>query len=74
LADKISALIDRIGLKKQCAISGGGGLNIGLIKSIEDKLGIQLLVPPQPQVITALGAAILAEERERLAAFPQITK
>jgi len=62
LADKISALVDKVGLEEQCAISGGGGLNIGLIKRVEEKLGVQLLVPPQPQQITALGAAIIAED------------
>jgi predicted CoA-substrate-specific enzyme activase len=62
LAEKISALIDRIGLEKQCAITGGGGLDVGLIKSVERKLKIQLLVPTQPQIITALGASIMAEE------------
>jgi predicted CoA-substrate-specific enzyme activase len=61
LADKISALVDRVGLEEQCAISGGGALNIGLIKKVEENLGIQLLVPPQPQLINALGAAIMAE-------------
>ncbi len=66
LADKISALIDRVGLEEQCAISGGGGLNIGLIKSVEEKLGLKLLVPPEPQIIAALGAAIMAEENQRL--------
>jgi len=67
LADKISALIDRVGLEKQCAISGDG-LDVGLIKSVEEKLEVQLLVPPQPQIITALGAAIMAAEGQRLAA------
>ena len=62
LANKVSTLVDRVGLEKDCAISGGGALNVGLIKSIEKKLGIQLLVPPQPQFVTALGAAIMAEE------------
>ena len=61
LADKISALVDRVGLEEQCAISGGGALNAGLIKKVEENLGIQLLVPPQPQLINALGAAIMAE-------------
>jgi len=61
LADKISALVDRVGLEEQCAISGGGALNTGLIKKVEENLGIQLLVPPQPQLINALGAAIMAE-------------
>ncbi len=68
LADKISALIDRVGLEEQCAISGGGGLDVGLIKSVEEKLEVQLLVPPQPQIITALGAAIMAAEGQWFAA------
>jgi predicted CoA-substrate-specific enzyme activase len=63
LANKVSTLVDRVGLEKDCAISGGGALNAGLVKNIEERLGIQLLVPPQPQFITALGAAIMAEER-----------
>ena len=68
LANKLSALIGRVGLEEKCAISGGGGLNVGLIKSVEEKLGVQLLVPPQPQLVTALGAAIMAQEKERLVA------
>ena len=62
LANKLSTLVDRVGLEKECAISGGGALNVGLVKSVEEKLGIQLLVPPHPQFITALGAAIIAKE------------
>jgi predicted CoA-substrate-specific enzyme activase len=63
LANKISALVDRVGLEKDCAISGGGALDCGLVKSVEAELGIQLLIPPLPQFINALGAAIMAEER-----------
>jgi len=61
LAGKMSALVDRVGLEEECAISGGGGLDVGLIKRVEEKLGVQLLVPPQPQLVTAFGAAIMAE-------------
>jgi predicted CoA-substrate-specific enzyme activase len=61
LAGKISTLIGRVGLKEPCAISGGGGLNIGLIKRVEE-LGVQLLIPPQPQIVNALGAALVAGE------------
>lgn len=62
LADKIASLIDRVGLEEKCVISGGGALNVGLIRKVEDNLGVSLLVPPQPQVINAFGAAIIAEE------------
>ncbi len=65
LANKISSLAGRIGVEKDCAISGGGALDVGLVKSVGEKLGIQLLVPPQPQLVTALGAAIMAEERHK---------
>jgi len=62
LAGKISALVARVGLEEPCAISGGGGLNVGLIKRVEE-LGVHLLVPPQPRFINALGAAIMARSR-----------
>ena len=65
LANKVSTLVERVGLEKECAISGGGALNVGLVKSVEEKLGIELLVPPQPRFVTALGAAIMAEERHK---------
>lgn len=63
LAEKICALAGRLGLEGEYAITGGGGLDIGLIKAIEGKLGIHLLVPPHPQLVTALGAAIIAAEK-----------
>lgn len=62
LADKITSMVDRIGLEKECSVSGGGALNIGLIKTLEDSLRVTLLVPPQPRIINAFGATIIAEE------------
>lgn len=63
LANKVSSLVAKVGLQERCAVSGGGGLDVGLIKSLEENLRIQLLVPPQPQIVTALGAAIIAQEK-----------
>lgn len=60
LADKISSLVKKIKLEKPCAICGGGALNAALVKTIETELKVNLLVPQQPQLITALGAAIIA--------------
>ena len=62
LADKIAALVDRVGMEADCALSGGGGLDAGLIRAVEAKLEVRILLPPQPQIITALGAAIMAAE------------
>ena len=60
LATKISSLVKKIKLEEPCAICGGGALNIGLIKTVEQEMNIKLLVPTQPQIVTALGAAVTA--------------
>jgi predicted CoA-substrate-specific enzyme activase len=60
LASKISSLANKVKLDEPCAICGGGALNTGLLKVVEQELHTQLLLPPQPQIITALGAAIIA--------------
>ena len=60
LASKISSLVKKLKLEEPCAICGGGALNIALVKTIEGELKTALLVPPHPQIITALGAAIIA--------------
>jgi predicted CoA-substrate-specific enzyme activase len=60
LAGKVSSLAKKIKLEEPCAICGGGALNIALVKTIEGELNTTLLVPPNPQTVTALGAAIIA--------------
>ena len=60
LADKISSLANRVKLEEPCAICGGGALNMGLVKTIEHELNLPLLLDSNPQITTALGAAIIA--------------
>jgi predicted CoA-substrate-specific enzyme activase len=60
LASKISSLVKKLKLEDPCAVCGGGALNIALVKTIEGELDTNLLVPPRPQLVTALGAAIIA--------------
>jgi predicted CoA-substrate-specific enzyme activase len=61
LADKITSLARKVMLEEPCVICGGGAHNQGLIKTLEEGLRIRLLLPANPQIVTALGAAILAE-------------
>lgn len=63
LAAKIQSMVERLGLKPDCAVVGGGAKDVGLVKSIEKSLGCQLLLPEKPQLVAALGAALLAEEK-----------
>jgi activator of 2-hydroxyglutaryl-CoA dehydratase len=36
--------------------------NVGVVKALEEELGVKLIVPEEPQIIGALGAALLATE------------
>jgi predicted CoA-substrate-specific enzyme activase len=63
LAAKIQSLVERVGLEPDCAVVGGGAKDIGLVKSIENSLGCRLLLPEEPQIVAALGAALIAEEK-----------
>jgi (R)-2-hydroxyacyl-CoA dehydratese activating ATPase len=62
MAEKIGAMVERLGLEEPCAICGGGALDSGLVKTLEDVIKVKLLVPESPRLITAMGAALFARE------------
>lgn len=59
MAAKVEMLMRRIGWEPPVALVGGGGEDEGLIKAIEGKLAINVLVPPIPRITAAIGAANL---------------
>jgi predicted CoA-substrate-specific enzyme activase len=61
LGEKAASLVKKVKLEEPCAICGGGALNIGLVTRVEQELGINVLVPQHPQIVTALGAALAAQ-------------
>ena len=63
LAAQIQTLMERVGIEKDCALIGGGAKDIGLVRSIEERLGFSLSVPEEPQIVAALGAALIAGEK-----------
>ncbi len=68
MASKIANLVVRSGLVAECAVTGGGANDIGLVKAIEAELRTHLLVPDEPQITAAFGAALLASEKALLPA------
>jgi predicted CoA-substrate-specific enzyme activase len=65
LAAKVVAMVERAGLEKDLVIAGGGAKDIGLVKSIEQAIAVDLLVPPEPQTVAALGAWLIASEMSK---------
>ncbi|MFC1988727.1 acyl-CoA dehydratase activase [Chloroflexota bacterium] len=61
LTERILTLITRLGLVEDFTISGGIAKNIGIVRRLERNLGIKVYVPPEPQIIGALGAALFAQ-------------
>ena len=44
---------------------GGGALNPGLVRSLEELTGTSFRIPDHPRTIAALGAAIQASRKKR---------
>jgi predicted CoA-substrate-specific enzyme activase len=65
LAAQLNALAERIGIERDYAIVGGGARNEGLVRALEDLNGFKIIVPPDPHMTAALGAAIIASETGR---------
>lgn len=59
IASRIVSMVNRVGLRKEVVLTGGVAKNLGVRKALEEKLGAQVLVPEEPQIVGALGAAVL---------------
>jgi len=62
VVSRIISLCKRIGIERDVAVTGGVAMNGGLVKILEDELGFGVLVTEEPQLVTALGAAVVAQE------------
>jgi (R)-2-hydroxyacyl-CoA dehydratese activating ATPase len=65
LAAQINSLAERVGIEKEYALVGGGARDVGLVKEVEEVVGFKIIVPDQPHMTAALGAAVIAEEKVR---------
>ena len=65
MAAKIFSLVNRLGMESNCALTGGGAKDTGLVKSVAEALGAEVSVPGEPQTTAALGAALLAKEKRK---------
>ncbi|ERM92171.1 3-hydroxyacyl-ACP dehydratase [Caldanaerobacter subterraneus subsp. yonseiensis KB-1] len=62
VASKAVSLVDRIGRKGKYMMTGGVAKNQGVVYAIESRLGEKLIIPFEPQIIGALGAALISLE------------
>lgn len=60
IASRISGMVHRVGMSTPLMLTGGVAKNRGVVRSLEEKLGTSVIVPDDPQIIGAIGAAFIA--------------
>jgi predicted CoA-substrate-specific enzyme activase len=62
LAAQINSLAERIGVEQDVAMVGGGARDGGLVRAFKEVRSHDILIPPEPHMTAALGAALMAME------------
>ncbi|MFC1885903.1 acyl-CoA dehydratase activase [Thermodesulfobacteriota bacterium] len=60
IAAKVASAGKRFGIKDELVFTGGVALNTGVVAALAQQIGLDIQVPENPDIIGALGAAILA--------------
>jgi predicted CoA-substrate-specific enzyme activase len=60
VAERIYGMVRRLRAKGPYVMTGGVAKNSGVVQAIESRLKASLYLPPEPQIVGALGAAIMA--------------
>ncbi len=64
IARRVCAMVNRVGVNPAIAFAGGVAKNTGVTRALERVLDLPLVVPPEPQIVGALGAALYARSGE----------
>lgn len=62
VAARVASMTSRTGLEPGVVFTGGVARNSGVARALEKHLGCRLLIPPEPEITAALGAALFARE------------
>ena len=62
IAGRVVNMVRTLGIEKEVVLTGGGAKNIGLARAVEQRLGFSILIPPEPFITGALGAALLGKD------------
>lgn len=60
IAERVLTLLKRIDIREPVVMTGGVAKNKGVIHALENKLKLKINIPEEPQIVGALGAALIA--------------
>ncbi len=59
---RMHSLVNHVGMTPPVVMSGGVAKNVGVVHVLEKLLETEIIVPPEPQIVGALGAALFARD------------
>lgn len=62
IVDRTETMVRRIGLTEKIMMTGGVAKNRAVVHALQEKLAAEIIVPEEPQIVGALGAALLAQD------------
>lgn len=62
IASRVASMARRLKVEPDVVFTGGVAKNIGVVSALEETLGCPVLVPEEPLLSGAIGAALLAKE------------
>ncbi len=60
MATRITSMARRVGVEPEVALIGGVAKNVGFVDSLQRDLEMEVLIPDDPDYVSAFGAALLA--------------
>jgi (R)-2-hydroxyacyl-CoA dehydratese activating ATPase len=60
VAQRICGMVSKLSANPPYVMTGGVAKNAGIIKAVEEVLQSRIFIPQEPQIVGALGAAVLA--------------
>ena len=63
ISQRVVNMIKQIGVVGEVTMTGGVAKNKGMVLALEEKIGLKINIPQEPQIMGAWGAALLAMEQ-----------
>ena len=63
MAERVSSMVRRLGIAPDIVLVGGVAKDVGFVASLENRLGMEILIPEEPLYAGAVGAALIAAKR-----------
>lgn len=71
IANRTSSLIQRVGIEPEVTFTGGVSKNEGMVRTLSDRLGMEVNVSSYSQWMGAIGAALYSRERVEAGVEPE---